>query len=567
MSNLTDLLEKASVILTPTAHAYQKMFAVKPVKSFATGDLITNGGYDADTDWTKSTGCSISGGVASFDGTQNAPGGTLSQSLTTEVNQHYEISFEIVSFTQGNALSVQVGFDGGSGSTVVSSGVGAVGVHKEFLQSNGNDTFKIYVNSGGKNPAFIGSIDNVSVRKISKADFNAYTTTASTRVGPTGLIETVAAYIPRVDYLGGTGHLLLEAPTTNTATYSNDFTQGDIFNSSGNPFLQSATLTANQVTSPEGTNNAWLLQDNSGSGTGLSEIRFNNVTVTSNDFNTVAIFVKKALTNNFFSLASLNYDSSGSGASWFNISNGTLGTIDSNHTAKIEDYGNGWYRCQITFKTTTDVGGGVRIRLADTDGSTNVTLDGTNGVYLFGLQCEAAFGGNKYATSYVPTSGSTVSRNGDTLTCNSLLDLINSSEGVLYIEAAVHALDTNSRSISLNDDSTSNQISLEFDETTNRLKASIGSGGASVELQHDASDLTQFNKIAVKYKANDFALWFNGSEVATNAETPSMPTGMFQFIGRAGAFSASSGTFRGKIKCIAVYKEALTDAQLTALTT
>ena len=567
MSNLTDLLEKASVILTPTAHAYQKMFAVKPVKSFATGDLITNGGYDADTDWTKSTGCSISGGVASFDGTQNAPGGTLSQSLTTEVNQHYEISFEIVSFTQGNAGSVQVGFDGGSGSTVVSSGVGAVGVHKEFLQSNGHTTFKIYVNSGGKNPAFIGSIDNVSVRKISKADFNLHTTSASTRVGPTGLIETVAAYIPRVDYLSGTGHILVEAPTTNTATYSNDFTQGDIFNSSGNPSVSNTVLTANQATSPDGTNNAWLLKDDNSGGTGTSQINFNSTSVDSNDFNTLSVFAKKALTNNFLKLQGLNYDSSGNGTSWFDISNGTLGTIDSNHTAKIEDYGNGWYRCQITFKTTTDTTGAIRIGLASSDNNGSVTRDGTNGLYLFGLQCEAAFGGNKYATSYIPTSGSTVTRNGETFICDSLLDLINSSEGVLYIEAAVHALDTSSRFISLNDGSTSNQISLEFDETTNRLKASIDSGGSSVELQHDASDLTQFNKIAVKYKANDFALWFNGSEVATNAETPSMPTGIFQFIGREGAFSSGSSIFRGKIKCIAVYKEALTDAQLTALTT
>ena len=567
MSNLTDLLEKASVILTPTAHAYEKMFAVKPIASFTTGNLITNGGYDADTDWTKGTGCSISGGVASFDGTQGAPLGTLEQSLTTEVNQHYEISFEIVSFTQGNPASVKVGFDGGSGSGVFSDGVGAVGVYKEFLQSNGNDTFKITVNSGGKNPAFIGSIDNVSVRKISKADFDLYTTSASTRVGPTGLIETVAARIPRVDYLGGTGHILVEAPTTNTTTYSNDFTQGDIFGGSGDPGVDAGVLTSQQAISPDGTNNAWLLKDNNSGGSGQPNLRFFSVSVTSNDFNTVSIFAKKALTNNFIVLTSAGFDSSANGDSWFNISNGTLGTIDSDHTAKIEDYGNGWYRCQITFKTTTDTVGAVRIRLAVTDGSVSVTKDGTNGLYLFGLQCEAAFGGNKYATSYIPTSGSTVTRNGETFICNSLSDLINSSEGVLYIEAAVHALDTTSRSISLNDNSTSNQISLEFDETTNRLKASIGSGGSSVELQYDASDLTQFNKIAVKYKASDFALWFNGSEVATSEETPSMPTGMFQVVGREGAFSSSSSIFRGKIKCLAVYKEALTDAQLTALTT
>ena len=395
-------------------------------------------------------------------------------------------------------------------------------------------------------------------------DFDFTRGTIATRIADNGLIEDVTdTNLPRIDYLDGTGHLLLEPQSTNTATYSNDFTQGDVFNSSGNPFLQNATLTANQVTSPDGTNNAWLLKDNSGGGTGLSELRFNSVQVTSDDFNTISIFVKKALTNNFFSLASLNFDSSASGASWFNISNGTLGTIDSNHTAKIEDYGNGWYRCQITFKTTTDVGGGIRIRLADTDGSTNLPLDGNNGLYFFGLQCEASATQN-YATSYIPTSGSTVTRNADVCNNSGSSGLINSTEGVLYAEIAALADDSSVREISLSDGTANNRIELRYGAASDRLQlVATTSGSVQASISNSDYNILLSNKVAIKYKANDFALWINGVEVGTDT-SGTAPSGLSEL-----AFDDGNGAsdFYGKVKSVAVYKEALTDAQLTALTT
>jgi hypothetical protein len=408
--------------------------------------------------------------------------------------------------------------------------------------------------------------DNGSMNCIkpntSVGDFDFTRGTAATRVNSQGLIEDITdTNLPRIDYLGGTGHLLLEPQSTNTATYSNDFTQGDVFNSSGNPFLQNATLTANQVTSPDGTNNAWLLQDNSGGGTGLSEIRFNSVNVTSNDFNTISIFVKKALTNNFFSLASLNFDSSGSGASWFNISNGTLGTIDSNQTAKIEDYGNGWYRCQITFKTTTDTQGGIRIRLADTDGSTNLPLDGTNGVYLYGLQCEASATQN-FATSYIPTSGSTVTRNQDVCIDSGSSDLISSTEGVLYVEVAALTSINNFESISLSDGTNQNKIRLLLGSVLNRASFQVTDGNtAQAFISFDMTDITDFNKIALKYKENDFAFWLNGVEVGTDT-SGTVPT-INQLLFTNGG---TGNNFIGKVKSVAVYKEALTDSELTCLT-
>ena len=69
-------------------------------------------------------------------------------------------------------------------------------------------------------------------------------------------------------------------------------------------------------------------------------------------------------------------------------------------------------------------------------------------------------------------------------------------------------------------------------------------------------------KIAFKYKENDFALWINGVEVATDT-SGSAPIGLSQLN-----FDRGDGAqkFEGKAKALAVFP-ILTDAELQSLTT
>ena len=69
---------------------------------------------------------------------------------------------------------------------------------------------------------------------------------------------------------------------------------------------------------------------------------------------------------------------------------------------------------------------------------------------LWGAQLEQ----QAYATSYIPTSGSTVTRNQDVCTNGGSLASINSTEGVLYAEIAALAIDVSNRVISLSDGTT-----------------------------------------------------------------------------------------------------------------
>jgi len=67
-------------------------------------ELVTNGTFDADSDWNKSTNWVISGGVASNDGTSGFV--SLSQDIGVEENTTYEVTFTVVS---GTIYAVRLG--------------------------------------------------------------------------------------------------------------------------------------------------------------------------------------------------------------------------------------------------------------------------------------------------------------------------------------------------------------------------------------------------------------------------------------------------------------------------
>jgi hypothetical protein len=407
-----------------------------------------------------------------------------------------------------------------------------------------------------------GVLHSVKPSESPYADFTFTRNDAGTRVNASGNIESVGVDLPRIDYRGGSGSLLLEQEATNTATDSNDFTTGDIFEESNNPTLTSAILTSQQATSPDGTNNAWKLVDNNSSNSGVTGLKYGGTSLGLNNYNTLSLFVKKQGNNDFIYISSKNYDSGASGNTWFNISNGTLGNVNSNHTASIDDYGNGWYRCSITFQATTDLIGQIQIYLATSNGNVSITRDGTNGVYIYGLQAES-HATREYATSYIPTSGSVQTRGADLATDAGSSDLISSTEGVFYLEVAALTSINNFESISLSNGGVTERIRFQFLNTLNRAAVQIQVGGVSQAFKHiDFTDITDFNKVAIKYKQNDFSVWLNGVKIYTDT------SGTIPSLNQLNFSSGSNfNPFQGKIKCVAVFKEALTDAELTCLTT
>lgn len=425
----------------------------------------------------------------------------------------------------------------------------------------------------------VGSINAIKPKESPFGDLDFTRSTSGSVVGTAnrenanGVLEEVVQNVPRINYLGGEGHWLVEPQATNTATYSNDFTQGTLFNGGGGAGVDDGILTSAQATSPDGTNNAWKFADNNDGNSGTVTLRYFSTSVNSGDYNVVSLFVKKQGNNDWFQLAAGNFDFASESAN-FNISNGTLGTVSSNFTsANIEDYGDGWYRISATFTSTTDVQGAIQFRLAEGDNDVTFTRDGTNGAFIYGIQAEST--NNQYSTkptSYIPTSNGQVTRERDEFGLNTTLDtsLIDSTEGTFYVEMAALVDDQTNRTISLSEGNDNNTIRIRFENiASNRIRVDIKtSSGQNSQYKTTSYNILNFSKIGVRFKANDCACFVNGTELTATAGGSNGSTYPENTLTKIKSTRGdSSFRFAGKLKCIAVFKEGLTDSELTCLTT
>lgn len=371
--------------------------------------------------------------------------------------------------------------------------------------------------------------------------------TSATYVAKDGLIKSTTGDIPRIDFSDTSkGALLLEPQSTNSFIYSQDFT---------NSYWQhnaEITVTASSELTPTGQLDANLIEYN---GSGYSFIRaYMSAPSTAA---TLSVFAKKG---NWRYIGLRNYDQSTPPYSVFDFDTNTFVNVSSGQTATFEILNNGWYRLKVsnTSPSSNTIAG-----FAITDASGN-ELNPTGGqvanVHLFGTQLEAL----SFSTSYIPTSGSTVTRNAEVCNNSGSAQDFNDSEGVIYMEVNGLGNDGTLRYFGLsNSGSSDNRALFLFDSNENRVRAIVSSGGTKyVDFYYAVTDITEFHKIALKYKENDFALWIDGAErqIDTNGLTP---IGLNNF-----SFDLSgNGIFHGKVRELQVFTTALTDQELQQLTT
>ena len=107
---------------------------------------------------------------------------------------------------------------------------------------------------------------------------------------------------------------------------------------------------------------------------------------------------------------------------------------------------------------------------------------------------------------------------------------------------------------------------MRFVADSNLIQAVSRAGGLGqdVVLEYTLTDKTLTNKISIKYKLNDWALWVNGFEVDTetssNAFTPNSLDVLDFDRGN------NSNNFYGNTKQIQYFDSALNDSDLETLT-
>jgi len=216
-----------------------------------------------------------------------------------------------------------------------------------------------------------------------------------TYLGSDGLIRTADTNEPRLEYdaSGQPLGLLIEEQRTNLLSYSEAF-DDSYWVKSG------ITTSPNGAVPPDGSGNAISLLAIGTSGAYVSRSSLGSAGAGY----TVSVFAKAGTHD----IIRITNQSSGTSGGWFDLTNGTtLSSNGANNVSQIEYVGNGWYRCSRYFDSWVNSNNAVLFGVSASDGSTQSVSGHT--VSLWGAQLELG----SFPTSYIPTSGSTVTRNAD----------------------------------------------------------------------------------------------------------------------------------------------------------
>ena len=372
-----------------------------------------------------------------------------------------------------------------------------------------------------------------------------------TYIDELGVIKYAPNNVPRFDHDPDTGEslgLLIEESRTNSYTYSVDLSQS-VYSKNN------VTIVSNAAVAPDGTTTATKIVPSTSSvvhsisriGTvGLNAIR--------------SVYIKAG------EYTSCVIDDINTGArATINLLDGS--TSNTNYIPQrgnLVNAGNGWWRVYVGYDQYSAVNNPFHIYP-----NTNSAFagDGTSGIYVWGYQQEADAW--PLPSSYIPTSGSTVTRAQDfaKITGTNFTDFYNQEEGTLVCDQSVSDL------------STANQYSVILSSSINE---SIGmgyrvGGGASGDYgfyiikSGDALFRSVTANIAVDtpfrtalaYKLNDGGTCFNGGTAITD-DTLVLPTPDRMLIGEG--YSANNELTKGHIRKLTYYPKRLTNAQLQSLT-
>lgn len=377
---------------------------------------------------------------------------------------------------------------------------------------------------------------------------------SATRVNKEGLIEVVSNNEPRIDFKDSSeGSLLLEPSRTNLFPYSEDFSN-DAWEKN------QSSIVSNAIVSPNGTLNASkLVEDSSNNFHRIIE----NVNTTIGTFSH-SVFAK-AGERKYFVLRN-NINGSNINAC-FDLENGVV-VYNGFDEAKIENYGNGWYRCSIV---EIDTSGGLTsfsLMTSNNEVTSNSIPsyqgDGTSGVYIWGAQVEQG----SYATSYIPTSGGVVTRVAEScVQTNINTSIISSSYPfTIYVQSIVIA--TNPYVISFLNNSSSSQwyiIALSgkqvyFGARANGTTENLFSGVTLTDGQTFKAAVTMESATSGKLSVNgNIVSKTNFTSQGANVNINDLLLGQLRTVSDTG--------HRLPIKEVKLYNQALTDQELINLTT
>lgn len=135
-------------------------------------DLVTNGAYATDTDWTRGTGWTIGSGVASSDGTQSADSDLEQDPAIMVENQAYWVTFTVSNHSAGNITPVVGGTEGTDRT--------ANGTYTEYVVAGSGDAIALRADLD-----FVGDVDDFSIVPAAQIPSSNDTNGRASELSPT----------------------------------------------------------------------------------------------------------------------------------------------------------------------------------------------------------------------------------------------------------------------------------------------------------------------------------------------------------------------------------------------
>ena len=356
----------------------------------------------------------------------------------------------------------------------------------------------------------------------------------------------------RVDYSTGTGSLLVEPQRTNLALrseYLTDVTWAKV----------NTSVTANTTTSPDGTTNAdTLIADGTSNQHYIAQATVGNLI--SGSTYSYTIYAKKN-TNDFIQLWIPG--TFGGMFANFDLNSGVVGTLGNTSgtspTSAIQSAGNGWYRCNMTFVSTSTGASGMLIAITSNANSARAESNSlSTSVFLWGGQLEVG----TYPTTYIPTTSTTVTRIGDTFSRSNIYTdgVITSGGGTWLVELLNNVSVTrDSSDVGLFIGSSSNGVTGDClairSNVPARLAITKRLAGTQTGLYTTTTDTA---KIAIKWDGTNADVFVNGTKVVSATAFAATNMEFFRGLGADVTKYIAQNKF---------YNQPLSDAECISLTT
>jgi len=362
-----------------------------------------------------------------------------------------------------------------------------------------------------------------------------------TRINKHGLIETVADNVPRLSYdlvegkVSDCPHLLLEPQRANYIPYSNfdeDLPTGWVVGFGVGDYTHELTHFRGQPAIKH------TIQSSSG-----------------RSYLTESITLSATTTYTF----SMHIDLQNSGdvdPNEFIASVSGLSGVTGDTSVRFSDVDENGV-VSFTFVTGSDISGEVRIGFGCSG-----TSYAQNKPLIFSMpQIE----NGSYPTSYIPTSGSTETRQADICNKTGVESLLGQTEGTLFLEFVPQNTSDLQVMFQIRTTGSSNVGQVDIRFQSGQIKA-LGGDNDTTQFSISGGSITEGAnyKAAIRYKANDVKFYINGSSVGSDTVC-SFTSSAKQQIGFAENLTSFLPSI--EIKEAVAFNEALTDEELQTLTT